>query len=88
MLVLSRKEGEKIVIGSAQDGTEIEISVVEIRGGRVRLGISAPRNVSIRRQELDFQGAAVGLASAPFSTPVPQPTDLSLADVHLASGSC
>ena len=88
MLVLSRKEGEKIVIGSAHDGTEIEISVVEIRGARVRLGIAAPRNVSIRRQELDFQGAAVGVASAAFSTPGPQVTDLSLAEVHLASGSC
>ncbi|MFN9370331.1 MAG: carbon storage regulator [Planctomycetaceae bacterium] len=88
MLVLSRKEGEKILIGSALDGTEIEISVVEIRGGRVRLGISAPRNVSIRRQELDFQGAAVGVANAAFSTPVPPTTDLSLAEVHLASGSC
>jgi len=88
MLVLSRKEGEKILIGSALDGTEIEISVVEIRGGRVRLGISAPRNVAIRRQELDFQGAAVGVANAAFSTPVPPTTDLSLAEVHLASGSC
>lgn len=45
MLVLSRKEGEKIVIGSAHDGTEIEISVVEIRGGRVRLGISDRKSV-------------------------------------------
>ncbi len=88
MLVLSRKEGEKILIGSAHDGTEIEISVVEIRGGRVRLGIVAPRNVSIRRQELDFQGTAVGVANAAFSTPVPPTTDLSLAEVHLASGSC
>jgi carbon storage regulator len=88
MLVLSRKEEEKIVIGSAHDGTEIEISVVEIRGGRVRLGISAPRNVSIRRQELDFQGAAAGVANAAYSTPVPPNTDLSLAEVHLASGSC
>ena len=88
MLVLSRKEEEKIIIGSAHDGTEIEISVVEIRGGRVRLGISAPRNVSIRRQELDFQGAAVGVANAAFSTPAPQNTDLAHAEVHLASGSC
>jgi carbon storage regulator len=47
MLVLSRKIGEKIVIG---DG--IEIAVVEIKGRQVRLGISAPKGVKIWREEL------------------------------------
>lgn len=49
MLVLSRKVGERIIIGQG-----IEISVVDVRGGRVRLGIEAPREVGIRRQELLF----------------------------------
>ncbi|MFN0054820.1 MAG: carbon storage regulator [Planctomycetales bacterium] len=48
MLVLSRKIGEKIVIEPG-----IEISVVEVRGGRVRLGVSAPAHVGIRRQEVE-----------------------------------
>ncbi|RPI89573.1 MAG: carbon storage regulator [Planctomycetaceae bacterium] len=48
MLVLSRKLGERIVIEPG-----IEIAVVEIRGGKVRLGIEAPRDISIRRMELD-----------------------------------
>jgi carbon storage regulator len=47
MLVLSRKTDESIVI----DG-RIEVTVVQIEGGRVRLGITAPREVSIRRSEL------------------------------------
>lgn len=47
MLVLSRKAGESIVI----DGG-IEVKVVEIRNGRVRLGFSAPPDVNIRREEL------------------------------------
>jgi carbon storage regulator len=47
MLVLSRKTDETIVI----DG-RIEVTVVQIEGGRVRLGITAPREVSIRRSEL------------------------------------
>ena len=42
MLVLSRKVNEKIVIPSIN--TSIE--VVEVKGGRVRLGIDAPRNVA------------------------------------------
>ena len=46
MLVLSRKVGEEIVI----DG-EIRVSIVRVRGNRVRLGIQAPADVSIRRQD-------------------------------------
>jgi carbon storage regulator len=47
MLVLSRKCGERIVIGP-----NIELTVVDIRGKRVRLAVDAPRNVSIQRQEI------------------------------------
>lgn len=47
MLVLSRKKGEKIVIGGG-----IVLTVTEIRGDRVRLGIEAPNAVSIHRQEV------------------------------------
>ena len=47
MLVLSRKPGESIRIGD-----DIEISIVEVRGDTVRIGINAPRNITILRQEL------------------------------------
>jgi len=47
MLVLSRKLGEKIYIGD-----NICITVVDIDRGKIRLGIEAPRDVSIYRQEL------------------------------------
>jgi carbon storage regulator len=47
MLVLSRKPGEQVVIG---DG--ITLTVVEVRGGRVRLAFDAPAQVGIRRAEL------------------------------------
>jgi carbon storage regulator len=47
MLVLSRKLGEKIYIGD-----NICITVVDIDRGKVRLGIEAPRDVPIYRQEL------------------------------------
>lgn len=47
MLVLSRKKDEKIMIGE-----DISIMVVEIRGDKVRLGIEAPRDVSVHRQEV------------------------------------
>jgi carbon storage regulator len=47
MLVLSRKLGEKIYIGE-----NICITVVDIDRGKIRLGIEAPREVPIYRQEL------------------------------------
>ncbi len=46
MLVLSRKLGEKIFIGD-----QICITVVDIDRGKIRLGIEAPRDVAIYRQE-------------------------------------
>lgn len=54
MLVLARKRNESIIIG--QPGKEITIMVVEIRGGVVRLGIEAPREVSIVRSEISTRG--------------------------------
>jgi carbon storage regulator len=48
VLVLSRKEGEKIVINNG----EIVITIVEIRGDKVRLGIEAPPDVDVHRQEV------------------------------------
>jgi len=47
MLVLTRKAGEKIVIDE-----NVLIEVLEIQGNRVRIGIQAPRGVTILRQEL------------------------------------
>ena len=47
MLVLSRKPGEQVVLG---DG--ITLTVVEVRGDRVRLAFDAPQQVPIRRAEL------------------------------------
>tara|TARA_B100000530_G_C15490593_1_gene302352 strand:- start:22 stop:243 length:222 start_codon:yes stop_codon:yes gene_type:complete len=47
MLVLSRKKDEKIVIGD-----NISIMIVEIRGDKVRLGIEAPREISVHRREV------------------------------------
>jgi len=47
MLVLSRKVNEEIVIGN-----EVTIKVVKVMGNKVRLGISAPLSVNIRRGEV------------------------------------
>jgi carbon storage regulator len=56
MLILARKVGQKIVIGG-----DIEITVVEVRGDHVRLGITAPRDVAVHRKELLDQIAAENL---------------------------
>jgi carbon storage regulator len=62
MLVLSRKEGQRLVIGD-----RVVVKVLEVTGGRIRLGIEAPREVSIRRAELPpvACGRSSGLGAAP-----------------------
>ena len=47
MLVLSRKQDEKIIIGD-----EITLMVISIQGDKVRLGIDAPKHVTVHREEV------------------------------------
>lgn len=47
MLVLSRKRDEQIIIGG-----NIVITVIEVRGDKVRLGIQAPQDIPVHRQEI------------------------------------
>ncbi len=47
MLVLSRQRDETIMIGD-----DVEVTVVDIRGDKVRLGITAPREISVHRKEV------------------------------------
>ena len=47
MLVLSRQRDESIVIGN-----NVVITVVDIRGDKVRLGIQAPKDIAVHRQEI------------------------------------
>lgn len=57
MLVLSRKVGQKIVI----PGLDAEIAVVAIKGQAVRIGITAPEEVVIRRAEVAGGKIAAGV---------------------------
>ncbi|WP_026911635.1 carbon storage regulator CsrA [Patulibacter minatonensis] len=66
MLIVSRREGEKLMIGD-----DVEITVVEVAGGAVKIGIEAPRSVPVYREELwaavrDENRAAAG---APATLP-------------------
>ena len=47
MLVLSRRQGESIVIGG-----DVVVTIVEVRGGQVRVGIDAPRSIEVHREEI------------------------------------
>lgn len=53
MLVLTRKKNGKLVIGD-----NITITVVEIRGDKVRIGIEAPKDVTVHREEVYLAIAA------------------------------
>ena len=52
MLVLSRKIGETVLLDSALLDSGIEIKITEISGDRVKIGITAPANIKVFREEL------------------------------------
>ncbi len=71
MLVLSRKKNESIVIDE-----RIVITVVEIRGDKVRLGIEAPKDVAIHRQEVyDALVREMNASKCQPATQAPEPTN-------------
>lgn len=67
MLILSRKAGEKIMIGD-----EISVSIIEIRGDQVRVGVDAPKNVKVFRQEVFDAIKAENKAAAESKPVLPQ----------------
>ena len=48
MLVLTRSVGERLIINNG----EIQLNVLEIKGNQVRIGINAPKHVSVHREEI------------------------------------
>ena len=67
MLILSRKINEKVVIGD-----DITISVIEIRGDQVRIGIDAPKTVKVFRQEVFDAIKAENKAAFESASVIPQ----------------
>lgn len=59
MLVLARKVGQSIVISD-----NIELTVIEVRGEQVRIGIAAPKSISVHRKELLEQIKAENIKAA------------------------
>jgi carbon storage regulator len=83
MLILTRKRGQSIVV----DG-EIEVTLLQIQGDQVRLGITAPKRVTVHRKELleqvraeNVEAAGAGpqqardLSQALVPGPAPEPTE-------------
>lgn len=72
MLVLSRRVGERIAIGD-----DVTLTVLEVRGDVVRIGIDAPRSVAVHRAELLVELAETNRAAA-------SPTDEAIASLAQA----
>ena len=66
MLVLTRKAGEEVVIGD-----NVIVKVVSIRGGTIRLGVEAPREVPVHRQEIFLRNGHTCEAAATYTSPCP-----------------
>lgn len=66
MLILARKKNESIIIDD-----QIEISIIEIKGDQVKIGINAPRSVKIFRQEVYLAIQEANKAAVKSSTELP-----------------
>lgn len=73
MLVLTRRQGEEIIIGD-----DIRITVVSVKGDRVRIGIKAPTDVPVDRQEIHERRMA--FATVPAAEPARGPVANGRAD--------
>jgi carbon storage regulator len=77
MLMMTRRAGQKIVLGD-----DITIEVVEVAGNTVRLGVNAPRSVPVYREEIwtavraenEAAAAATQLPEPPAPSPSPDPS--------------
>ncbi len=50
MLILTRRVGETIVIGNV--GDEVKVTVLGVKGNQVRIGVNAPKSISVHREEI------------------------------------
>lgn len=63
MLILTRRAGESLMIGE-----DVSVTVLRVKGNQVRLGVEAPKSVSVHRQEISGRNtreAAAGAGQAP-----------------------
>lgn len=74
MLILTRKQGESVAIGD-----EIQVTVVEIQGKQVKLGVKAPREVAVHRQEIYEKIQQENIRAS-------QVDDFDISDLHQAAG--
>jgi carbon storage regulator len=78
VLVLTRREGESFTIGD-----DVEVEILDIKPGVIRIGIRAPRSVRVMRSELvaavaaSNQGAATDVVTAPVLDVAPTPVQRS-----------
>jgi len=73
MLIITRRPGEKVMLGD-----DVVVEVIEVSGSSVRIGIAAPRSVPVYREEIwtavkeENAAAAAAAANVPDRLPVPQ----------------
>ena len=69
MRILTRRVGESVVIGE-----DVTVTVLGVKGNQVRIGINAPKSVSVHREEI-FERIKSGRAAGDGAAPSPSPSN-------------
>jgi carbon storage regulator len=72
VLIVTRKTGERVMIGD-----EVAVVVLDVEGSTVKLGVEAPRSVTVHRGEVWEQIQAANVEAAASEHPLPEPGDTS-----------
>jgi len=70
MLILTRRVGESVVIGD-----DVSVTILGVKGNQVRIGVTAPMDVSVHRQEIYERIKKEQTGESPPESPVPEPDE-------------
>jgi carbon storage regulator len=76
MLILTRREGESVRIGE-----DVTVTVLRVKGGQVRIGVNAPKNVAVQREEISERTGAEGNGATDSVPPVAPVADATGVDL-------
>ena len=82
MLILTRRVGETVMIGD-----EVTVTVLRVKGNQVRLGVNAPKSVSVQREEIFHRIKREGAEHGDHADDHLDPSELNRSEMHVSEAN-